>query len=101
MPVDSSVQTVLKKDTLVAVAWWDHAAVHEVELDELCIGQVQVNCHQLTATTLSKDTEKRQYQSIRACDGCLSVCLSLHYPPKNIYKSLKHVVFTTGDITRT
>lgn len=56
VPVDSSIQTVLQKHTLVTVAGWDHAAVHEVELDELCVGQVQVNCHQLTAATLCKDT---------------------------------------------
>lgn len=56
MPVDSSVQTVLQKNTLVAITGWNHAAVHEVELDELCIGQVQVNRHQLTAATLRSDT---------------------------------------------
>lgn len=53
MPVDSTIQTVLQKDTLVAVTRRDHAAVHEIELDELGVGQVQVHCHQLTAATLS------------------------------------------------
>lgn len=45
MPVDSSIQAVLQKHTLVTVARWDHAAVHEVELDELSVGQIQVHCH--------------------------------------------------------
>lgn len=63
MPVDSSVQTVLQKNTLVAITGWNHAAVHEVELDELCIGQVQVNCHQLTAATLCEETGRR-FQSL-------------------------------------
>lgn len=57
VPVDSSVQTVLQKHTLVAITGWDHAAIHKVELDELCIGQVQVNRHQLTAATLERYTE--------------------------------------------
>lgn len=57
MPVDSSVQTVLQKHALVAITGWDHAAVHKVELDELCVGQVQVNRHQLTAATLERPTE--------------------------------------------
>lgn len=52
VPVDSSIQTVLQKHTLVTIARWDHAAIHEVELDELSVGQVQVHCHKLTATTL-------------------------------------------------
>lgn len=59
MPVDSSVQTVLQKNTLVAITGWNHAAIHEVELDELCIGQVQVNRHQLTAATLCEDPRRR------------------------------------------
>lgn len=57
VPVDSSVQTVLQKHTLVAITGWDHAAVHEIELDELCVGQVQVNRHQLTGATLERHTE--------------------------------------------
>lgn len=56
MPVDSSIQAVLQKHSLVTVARWDHAAVHEVELDELSVGQVKVHCHQLTAATLWTDT---------------------------------------------
>lgn len=63
MPVDSSVQTVLQKNTLVAITGWNHAAIHEVELDELCIGQVQVNRHQLTAATLCEDP-RRRFQSL-------------------------------------
>lgn len=43
VPVDASVQAVLQQDALVPVAGWDHAAVHEVELDELCVGQVEVD----------------------------------------------------------
>lgn len=58
MPVDSSIQAVLQKHTLVTVARRDHAAVHEVELDELSVGQVQVHCHQLTAATLHRHMEK-------------------------------------------
>lgn len=57
VPVDSSIQTVLQKHTLVAITGWDHAAVHKIELDELCVGQVQVNRHQLTAATLEGHTE--------------------------------------------
>lgn len=52
VPVDSSIQTVLQENALVPVAGWNHAAVHEVELDELCVGQVEVNGHQLPAATL-------------------------------------------------
>lgn len=67
MPVDASVQTVLQKNTLVAITGWNHAAIHEVELDELCIGQVQVNRHQLTAATLCEDP-RRRFQSL----SCIS-----------------------------
>lgn len=62
MPVDASVQTVLQEHALVAVARWDHAAVHEVELNKLSVGQVQVHCHQLAAATLRTD----MHGSIRA-----------------------------------
>lgn len=55
MPVDASVQTVLQEHTLVAVARWDHAAIHKVELNKLSVGQVQVHCHQLAAATLCTD----------------------------------------------
>ena len=52
MPVDAPVHAVLQEHALVTVARWDHAAVHEVELDELCVGQVQVHRHQLTTAAL-------------------------------------------------
>lgn len=52
MPVDTSIQTVLQQHTLVTIAGWDHAAVHEVELNELSIGQVQIHRHQLSTTAL-------------------------------------------------
>lgn len=54
VPVDASVQAVLQQNSLVPVAGGDHAAVHEVELDELGVGEVQVDGHQLSATTLDK-----------------------------------------------
>lgn len=54
VPVDASVQAVLQQNSLVPVAGWDHAAVHEVELDELCVGQVEVDGYQLSAATLGK-----------------------------------------------
>lgn len=54
VPVDPSVQTVLQEHTLVAITGRDHAAVHEVELDELRVGQVQIDRHQLTAASLRK-----------------------------------------------
>lgn len=63
MPVDASIQTVLQEHALVAVARWDHAAVHEVELNKLSVGQVQVHCHQLAAATLCTDME--MHESIR------------------------------------
>lgn len=52
MPVDATIQTVLQQDALVAVTRRDHTAVHEIELDELGVGQVQVHCYQLTAAAL-------------------------------------------------
>ena len=52
MPIDAPVHAVLQEHALVTVARWDHAAVHEVELDELCVGQVEVHRHQLTAAAL-------------------------------------------------
>lgn len=58
VPVDAAVQAVLQQNSLVAVAGWDHAAVHEVELDELCVGQVEVHGCQLSAATLGKVTQK-------------------------------------------
>lgn len=54
VPVDAAVQAVLQQNALVPVAGWDHAAVHEVELDELCAGQVEVDGRQLSAATLGK-----------------------------------------------
>lgn len=54
VPVDPSVQTVLQEHALVAITGRDHAAIHEVELDEVRVGQVQVNRHQLTAASLHK-----------------------------------------------
>lgn len=57
MPVDATIQTVLQQDALVAVTRRDHAAVHEIELDELGVGQVQVHCYQLTAAALCTQKE--------------------------------------------
>lgn len=54
VPVDASVQAVLQQNSLIPVAGRDHAAVHEVELDELCVGQVEVDGYQLSAATLGK-----------------------------------------------
>lgn len=54
VPVDAAVQAVLQQNSLVSVAGWDHAAVHEVELDELCVGQVEVHGCQLSTATLRK-----------------------------------------------
>jgi len=50
--VDAAVHAVLQQHPLVTVARRDHAAVHEVELDELCVGQVQVRRHQLPTAAL-------------------------------------------------
>lgn len=68
MPVDSSIQAVLQKHSLVTVAGWDHAAVHEVELDELGVGQVEVHCDQLTAAALSTDTCRGEVRGSVCCD---------------------------------
>lgn len=64
VPVDASVQTVLQQNTLVPVAGWDHAAVHEVELDELGVGQVEVDGGQLSAATLGELHKAKKMQSV-------------------------------------
>lgn len=63
VPVDASVQAVLQQNSLVPVAGWDHAAVHEVELDELCVGQVEVDSRQLSAATLGKSHKRERNPS--------------------------------------
>lgn len=60
MPVDSSIQAVLQEHTLVTVARWDHAAIHEVKLNKLSICQVQIHGDQLTAAALHARTQKSQ-----------------------------------------
>lgn len=48
VPADPSVHAELQENTLIPTAGCDHAAVHEVELNEFSAGQIQIHCDQLT-----------------------------------------------------